>query len=150
MARGKQCKEKGCRKSRAEGSDYCELHMVEAGGNGAGKQEVVFPEDVVLKLTDQELDKFNLLRIKMENTLQAIRVNELELDKLRREFRDHEHNREQLIKQQRAMVEVQNGAYLDYVRGLAKKYKLNPEKMGIDDETGVLRDLRPQEEAEPG
>jgi hypothetical protein len=151
MARKKQCKTKGCRKGQAEGSEYCESCKMEQadGGNGVSV-DPVFAEDHVMKLTDAELDKFNLLRIKMENIVQAIRVNELELDKLAREFRDQQHQKEQLLRQQRAMVEPANNSYLDFVRSLARKYKLDPKHMGIDDETGVLRDLRPQEEAEPG
>jgi hypothetical protein len=124
----------------------------ESGGNGAStgtSEDPVFAEDHVMKLTEGELNKFNLLRLKMESTLQSIRVNELELDKLAREFRDQQYQKEQLLKQKRSMVEPLNNEYLGYVRDLAKKYKLNPQKMGIDDETGVLRDLRTQEESEP-
>lgn len=122
-----------------------------SGGNGVNAApEVIFAEDHVQKLSEAELDKFNLLRLKMEGMLQAIRVNELELDKLAREFRDQQYRKEQLIKQQRAMVEPLNNEYLAYVRSLAEKYELDPSKMGIDDETGVLRDLRQHEEAEPG
>lgn len=124
----------------------------ESGGNGVStkpSEDPVFAEDHVLKLTEAELNKFNLLRLKVESTLQSVRVNELELDKLRREFRDQQYQKEQLIKQQRAMVEPLNNEYLGYVRDLAKKYKMHPQKMGIDDETGVLRDLRTQEESEP-
>lgn len=129
-----------------------------AGGNGVGVQDAnpdgtadpIFAEDNVMRLTDAELDRFNLMRIKMENLVQSIRVSELELDKLRREFRDQEYQKEQLIRQKRVMVEPTNNEYLDYVRQLAKKYKVNPKYLGIDDETGVIRDLTPQEEAEPG
>jgi hypothetical protein len=129
-----------------------------AGGNGVGVEpevakkegETVFAEDHVMKLTEAELNKFNLLRLKVESTLQSVRVLELEQDRETRAYVDQKHQREQLIKQKRAQVDPLNNEYLDYVRDLAAKYKLHPQKMGIDDETGVLRDLRPQEEAEPG
>jgi hypothetical protein len=142
-------KKRGSRKKKAEEEV--------SGGNGVdvqntpdGVADPVFAEDHVMKLTGPELDKFNLLRLKVEGVLQAIRVNELELDKLNREFRDAQHNKEQFIRQLRGQVEPLNNVYLDYVRELAKKYKLDPQKMGIDDETGVLQDLRSQEEVEPG
>jgi len=149
MARRKQCKEKGCRKGRAEGSDFCEEHMTLAGGNGVGVNEApdpVFAEDEVMKLTEAELDKFNLLRLKMEHKLQAIRVLELEQERADREYVAQKHTREQLVRHQRGEIEPLNNEYLGYVRQLAHKYKLHPEHLGIDDETGVLRDLRPQQQ----
>lgn len=129
-----------------------------AGGNGVNAEpevakeegETVFAEDHVLKLTEAELNKFNLLRLKVESTLQSVRVLELEQERETRAYVDQKHQREQLIKQKRTQIDPLNNAYLAYVGDLAKKYKLHPQKMGIDDETGVLRDLRPQEEAEPG
>jgi hypothetical protein len=139
------------RKKKEEGTEMVEENREEQGGNGVGeeKADLLFAEDHVQKLTEAELDKFNLLRLKVEGVLQAIRVNELELDKLSREFRDAQHNKEQFIRQLRGQVEPLNNVYLDYIRELAKKYKLDPQKLGIDDETGVLRDLRSQE-VEPG
>lgn len=117
------------------------------GGNGASETDPVFAEDHVLKLTEPELHKFNALRLKVENLLQSIRVNQLELDKLQREFRDAQYNKEQFIKQLQGEAENRNVEYLDFVRSLAKKYKLHPDHMGVEDDTGVLRDLRPPEPA---
>lgn len=159
-ARRKQCSTKGCRKGRAEGEEYCADCLAAASGNGVSSgngentqpptEDPIFAEDHVAKLTESELDRFNLLRLKMEHTLQAIRVLELEQDRANREYVSQKHQREQLIAQRRAEVEPANNVYLAFVRELAEKYKLQYDKMGIDDETGILRDLRPtQEGAEP-
>ena len=123
--------------------------VVESGGNGAS-EDPVFAEDHVVRLSEAELDKFNVLRMKMEMTLQAIRVLELEQDKAARAYRDEQYQREKMIAQRRAEVEPLNNKYLDFVRSLAEKYEINPKHMGIDDETGVVNDLTPQAEAEPG
>jgi hypothetical protein len=158
MARRKQCKEKGCRKSRAEGSDFCQLHMTVAapepqeskGGNGVGI-DPVFVEDNVQKLTEAELDKFNLLRLKMERNLQQIRILELEQERADREYVAEKHNRETHLNTLRGLNAPLNTEYLAHVREIAKKYKIHPDFLGINDDTGVLQDLRPiQEEVEPG
>lgn len=117
------------------------------GDNGSPEVDPVFAEDHVLKLAESELHKFNALRLKVENILQSIRVNQLELDKLQREFRDAQYNKEQFIRQLQGEAEVRNVEYLDFVRSLAKKYKLHPDHLGVEDDTGVLRDLRPPEPA---
>jgi hypothetical protein len=155
--RRKQCSTKGCRKGRADGSDLCPecLAAASSGGNGvdatASEGETVFPEDEVMKLTSAELDRFNLLRLKVEHKLQAIRVLELEQDRADREYVSQKHGRSQLIAQHRAEVEPLNNEYFAFTREIAKRYKLQPDKMGIEDDTGVLRDLRPpKEEVEPG
>jgi hypothetical protein len=150
----RQCKKKGCRKLRAEGSEFCAGHgppetQEPSGGNGVGA-DPVFAEDEVLKLTEAELDKFNLLQMKTENNLQKIRMLELEQERADRNYVSEKHTRGQVIKTLRDQIEPLNENYLAYVRKLAKKYKIRPEHLGINDETGVLQDLRPQEEADPG
>jgi len=149
MAGKKQCKKKGCRKKRMAGSEFCADHAQEeaAGGNGVSE---VDPEDEVMKLTESELDKFNLLRLRVEKVLQAIRVNELELDKLRREFRDAEYNKEQFIQQQKQSVGPLEQEYMTFAQKLAIKYGFErPQDMGIHDDTGIIQDVRPTK-AEPG
>jgi hypothetical protein len=162
MARRKQCKEKGCRKGRAEGSEYCAVHMTVAepsapaepqevkGGNGVGS-DPVFAEDNVQKLTEAELDKFNLLRLKVERNLQQIRILELEQERADREYVAEKHNRETHLNTLRGLNDPLNTEYLAHVRRIATKYKIHPDFLGINDDTGVLQDLRPiQEEVEPG
>lgn len=144
--RRKQCSTKGCRKRTVDGSDYCADCTPSEEESGANEESAV-EEVAPLQLTEAELDKFNALRMKMEMTLQSIRVLTLEQDKAARAYRDEQYRREQLIKQHQAAVEPLNENYLAYVRKLAEKYKLDPQKMGIEDETGVINDLRQNEDA---
>jgi hypothetical protein len=143
--RRKQCSTKGCRKRAVEGNDYCADCAPSKEENGANAEPAI-EKFTPLQLTEAELDKFNALRMKMEMTLQSIRVLTLEQDKAARAFRDEQYRREQLIKQHQAAVEPLNENYLAYVRKLAEKYKLDPKKMGIEDETGVITDLRQHED----
>jgi DNA-binding response OmpR family regulator len=124
----------------------------EDGGNGVGKEKTdpLFAEDHVQKLTEAELDKFNLLAMKMNHNLQQIRVLELEQERADRNYVAEKHTREQHIKTLRGHITPLEQDYLNFVRSLAKKYKIRPEHLGIDDETGVIRDLTPQEEAKSG
>lgn len=121
----------------------------ESGSNGTSAAPV-FAEDEVLKLTEAELNKFNLLAMKAANNLQQIRVLELEQERADRNYVAEKHTREQHIRALRGQVDPLTRSYEEYVHSLAKKYKIRPQYMGIDDETGVIRDLTPQEEAEPG
>lgn len=133
----KRCRTEGCRKLAKEGEDLCQSCLEQ--------DEALFPEDAVMHLEEHELDKFNLLRLKVEHTMQAVRVMELEQERADREYVAQKHTRTQMIETQRSAITRRNSAYSELVTQLAEKYELVPNFMGIDDETGVIHDLRPDE-----
>lgn len=103
------------------------------------------PEDAVLKLSELELCKFNVLRMRMEMILQSIRVLELEQDIATRVYRDDHRQRSAMIEQRKAEIDPANDLYLSYVARLADKYGVDPKYMGVDDETGQINDLTPSQ-----
>lgn len=143
----KAAKKKTSKRKKSEKTPT-QIEQIVGGGNGSGGNGVSAeaaasdPEGLVLQLTTAELDRFNALRLKAENTLQAVRVLELEEDKAIRAFRDEQHNRQNLMAGHREAYKDQEQEYLAFVRKLGKKYELDPNKMGVDDETGALTDLR--------
>ena len=95
-----------------------------------------------LRLTDKELLRFNNLRLQQENKLQAIRVLHLEQAQADRDYADQRQTRRTLIKQHEEELKPVEAEYKDCVCSMAEKYGLDPRKMGIDDMSGILRDLR--------
>jgi len=107
-------------------------------GNG---ESVTNPNDAILKLTEVELLKFNNLTLKIERTLQAIRLLQFENDQAHRRFITETHERNKQIEQGQNTVgrfekERERMAY-----ELADKYGVPAKYLAIDDETGVVKEL---------
>jgi hypothetical protein len=112
------------------------------------KPAVAEEEGGGLQLTEAELNKFNLLRIKVEGALQSARILELEQERSDREYVAQKHTRTQMIDKHRKSVSPLNADYQKFVRDIAGKYDLDPKFLGIDDETGVVHDMRPDDPVE--
>lgn len=107
------------------------------GDNG----EAVHPNDAVLKLTEVELLKFNNLTLKIERTMQAIRLLQFENEQAHRRFVAETHERNKQIEQGQNTVgrfekERERMAY-----ELADKYGIPAKYLAIDDETGAVKEL---------
>jgi hypothetical protein len=114
--------------------------------NGEG---VVNPIDEVTRLTEVELLKFNHMRLQVEHHQQSIRVLQLEHEQANREFIAATHQRNLSIEKHQNTSERLDQEYKAFVRTLSDKYGVPAQYMGIDDETGVVREMpRPPEPEE--
>ena len=112
-------------------------------GNG---ENVVNPIDEVTKLTEHELLKFNHMRLLVEHHQQSIRVLQLEHEQANREFIAATHQRNLSIEKHQNLANQLDQKYKAFVRELADKYGIPAEYMGINDDTGVVREMpRPPE-----
>jgi hypothetical protein len=127
----------------------------EPGGNNAGKSE--FPSDTVEKMTAQEAMSFRALDAELRNTLQGIKLIDLEVEKLEREFRDKVKGieaayREKILEKQaereqlRVAFDSKQADYNEVVQGIAEARGLDPTQMALDPEARTIRDLRGGEE----
>lgn len=132
----KQCATKGCRKLAVGGEELC-VKCKEA------LSEAEDPMSSALRLTEVELYKFNLYRMRVEHSLQSVRVLELEQDKAEREHVAAKHTRTQMINQSRKDVDTHSVAYRSFVASISEKYGILAKFLGIDDDTGVIHDMSP-------
>lgn len=96
--------------------------------------------DEAMKVTELEAMKFAKMDSDVRMHLMSARNAELELDILHRNYllkKGELENTKLLATQQ---VETLKPQYMEYVKALASKYKVNPEKMIIDPDTGVIRE----------
>jgi len=107
------------------------------------------PIDGVQRVTELEAAKFAALDAELRNTLQGIRILDLETETAENAFRSSvaRHQSDQAQRQsQKKMLEgavvVKKDEYTRFVKTLAESYGLDPAKMSIDPETRTLRDLR--------
>lgn len=113
-------------------------------GNG---ENVVHPIDAVVKLSEQELMKFNYMQLQIDHLTQSIRVLQLEHEQAHREFINATHVRNKQIEQHQNKLGPLQKNYETYVRELADKFGIPSKYLGIDDETGVVREMpHPPEE----
>jgi hypothetical protein len=111
--------------------------------------EVESPIDGVQRVTELEAAKFAALDAELRNTLQGIRILDLETETAENNLRSivARHQSDQAQRQsQKKMLEgvvgTKRDEYTLFVKTLAATYDLDPTKMSIDPETRTLRDLR--------
>ena len=95
----------------------------------------------VLKLTEVEALRWGKMDAEMRNTLQGARLEELELELLARNYVQQKQAKEALRQRLLLEIEQRKKEYTEFTATLAEKYKINPEKMAIDPDTGVIREL---------
>lgn len=110
--------------------------------------EVVFPQDEVVRVTELEAARFAAGDAEIRNSLQGMKILELEIEKADRALQDtvvktrleQERRRAQYVALKQE-VETKKTSYLSFITELAKKYSVDPQKMLIDPDTRVIRDL---------
>lgn len=121
----KQCASAGCRKLRADG-EFCPAHAV--------AQE---PLNAVRKL--DELDRLRWIELDthIRNQAQAIRIAQLELSALNSKYQAQ-------IAQCKSEMDRKQAENVALLRHLGSKYKFDPAKVIIDDQTGIIREDGPR------
>lgn len=91
-----------------------------------------------------EVERLTLVKIETEcvNLILQIRNGDLELEEAKRKFQADMTARNAHRTQLMALAEVRKNSQQQLVQEIATKYGLDPQQMVYDPETGVLRDLR--------
>jgi hypothetical protein len=138
-SRRKKCAHAGCKKWSVSGGT-CQLH---AGPNGVGEPTPEIPAgEQVLKMTD--LERLTLVKSETDcvNILLQLRNQELENDEARRRFAKEDQARSAHREQLLAIADARKAEQKRVVTEIAERYKLDPQQMVYDPESGVLRDMR--------
>lgn len=149
----KQCSTEGCRKFVAlnSNSSYCpkclELQKLEDFA------------DAVMKLDELEANRWGRIDAEIRNAIQGQRIKDLEMrvseleELLRRQKVEAEEQKlrevyerkrtDRTIMKQKLVSEVSNlrKEYEELTESIAKKYKIDKNKMSIDPNTGTIREL---------
>lgn len=123
------CRIKSCRKGRAEGSTLCEEHSD--------------PANSVRRLDESELLKLGKISAEMEAALLKAKLAGVQVQELR--ARAEEDIRKKGVERQEYLNEARRlkASYDTLTTLLATKYEIDdPNKMVVDPDTGVIRDLR--------
>jgi hypothetical protein len=114
---------------------------------GKAGMQPVFPVDEVVKMSDIERLSVGKVDAELANLLQAIRIHDLEGEKLAREhaasMQTRAAHRAQLI----AAFEAKKREHEQTVKDVAQRYDLDPSQFTYDPESGVLHDIRNKPEA---
>jgi len=145
-------KAKGKKVAKKKGGNSTSVSVAEATEVAAAALRQ-FPTDVVEKMTEKEALAFRALDAELRNALQGIRLVDLEIERLERDFRekvkklemdfrdaiaDKQAEREQL----RVAFESKQKDYQEVVGGIANVRGLDPAQMALDPEARTIRDLR--------
>jgi hypothetical protein len=131
----------------------CETEVL-AENTRCGKcNATLSPIEVVNHLSRVELEVFKGKELELLSIQKDIRILDLEMEicerKVKEELEKLQRNLEQLRKQHTekkagkvSEFNSKQASYKTFVSDLAKRFSLDPQKMSIDMETGVLHDLR--------
>lgn len=126
-----RCATAGCRKKARVDSVFCDNCYVAS-----------FPIEGVQRVTEIEALTFSALDTEIRNHIQGVRILDLEMTQEQQKFtlqqKDRAARRENLL----AAVAAKKDEYSTFVKDLAKRYDLDPEKMTIDPDTRAIRDMR--------
>jgi len=127
----KRCEHPGCKKYQVSGRNTCATHVVTEP-----------PGEAVLKMTD--LERLTLVKVETDcvNILLQLRNQELETEEVKRRFVAELQSRSAHRDQLTATAEARKAEQQRTVKEIAEKYKLDPQHMVYDPDSGVLRDLR--------
>jgi len=142
MTERKKCSHSGCRKMRVLGGETCKVH---SKSNGTDPTAHVLEQ--VLRMTELESYKLAALDSELRNHLLSVQNHDLKLAKLTSDFEVTKRAIQEERKQSIAAFEIKNNAYQDFVKVLAERYGLDPNKMSFDTDSQILRDLRGESEA---
>jgi len=140
-SRRKQCTHPGCRKLQQPGKDTCEAH----GPNGVKKARMAEDDrpvlDAIIRMT--EIERLNLVKVETEcvNFILQIRNHDLETEEVKRKFTEQLHSRSTLRTQLMTMAEAKKNEQQLTVKEISEKYKMDPQRMTYDGESGVIREL---------
>jgi hypothetical protein len=128
-----QCAEPGCRKSIVEGEDYCRVHL---------EQD---PTNAVMKLTELELLRFKETDTALHNHTLEIRNLDQEQQLAHVQFEQQKRVRQQRVNALKESIKIRSNEQRRMMESLGAKYGFDPTRTSIDDETGAIREMPPEE-----
>jgi hypothetical protein len=127
------CAEDGCRRRRANGSEYCKNHLAEN------------PESGVTRLERIDALKFGKIDAELRNAVQGKQIADFKIAELQQVYQQRVKELKAEREQLGRIIESQRADYLELVKSLADKYGIDDVKqMTIDPDNGIVRDLRKQ------
>ena len=94
-----------------------------------------------MMLTETEALRWGKMDAEMRNDLQALRLENYEIETLNRNYVQQKQAHELMKKQLLDSVEARKRQYQELTKTLAEKYKVDPQKMAIDPDTGSIREV---------
>lgn len=97
--------------------------------------------DAIIRMT--EIERLNLVKVETEcvNFILQIRNHDLETEEVKRKFTEQLHSRSTLRTQLMTMAESKKDEQQLIVKEISEKYKMDPQRMTYDGESGVIREL---------
>jgi len=105
------------------------------------KKVVPAADPTVMQLTEVESLRWGKLDAEIRNLLQGARLEELEIEALNRLYVAQKQTRETMKQSYLRDVERLKKEYVEFTQRLAEKYHVDPKKMTIDPDTGVIREI---------
>lgn len=134
-----RCKAEDCRRL-AKGGMFCGgstcLNSKISTSSSAGDDSLETVLDTVVGLKWRALDS------EIRNHLQGVRIAELEIEKATRDYQIAVAGLNDKKRQVKNEYNIRHKEYRDLVNEIAEEYDLDPERMSIDSDTFVVRDLR--------
>jgi hypothetical protein len=104
------------------------------------------------RMTSEECNDLKILDLERDNSRQAFRLSELEINQLDRNYKDiteeYKRKRQAKLAEREAfsnkVLAVQK-QYEAFIKALCEKHGLEPTQTTYDVDTGILRDLRPDQ-----
>jgi len=136
-----RCSVPKCRRKAVKGP-LCKPHAEE-------HEAAQFPVDTVVKVTPLEAAQFSALDAEIRNSLQGVRILDLEIEAAEKNIREvvTAHHAAQTVKRDnknalRVAIDAKKIEYQEFVTALGTKYGMDASQMTIDTDTRTLRDLR--------
>jgi hypothetical protein len=125
------CKTKGCRKSALAESELCKT----CTSNAEASEQVV-------RVTEIEALRFGKLDAEMRNDRQAVQLLDYQMTAIKNKAEADISNLNRQKQQLLSGITARKPEYKALINDLAEKYGIeDPNKMTIDPDTGVIRDL---------
>jgi len=127
----KKCSERGCRKRVDVSDTLCKVHQTNE-----------FEDLKLIRATEVEVLRFCKIDAELRNAMQSMRLLDYEIHDLKGKFQSDLMRLEAAKQHQKVLLDQLIEMNRGVCNTIADKYGLQADKMSIDTETGILRDLR--------
>jgi hypothetical protein len=131
----KRCEKKPCRRLASPGLKLCAKCEKD-------QQEAQNPTDAVMKISAVRALKWDVLETKLRNHGQGVQLISQEMDIANRDFQAEQAKRKAKKEGLLATARQTQAEYKVLTHLIASEFGLDPTRMSIDPDTGVVHDLR--------
>lgn len=127
------CVEKGCRRRRVAGGEFCKAHMKDSLDEGVSRLDRV------------DALKFGKIDAEIRNAVQGRQLIDYKMAELQANYKQRMEEMKSQKDHLGRLIESHKGDYTLFVKSLAEKYGIDdPSRMVIDPDNGIVRDLKKQ------